>query len=57
MENFTYKIYSFNPKESSDDENIIFTNCCKYLFDNKDDFKYLSFTGIKHTDKIKIGRT
>lgn len=52
MENFKYEISSFNPKDASIEENDNFTNCCKYLFDNEDDFKYLSLTGIKHTDEL-----
>lgn len=50
MENFRYEISSFNPKEKSFEENNSFTDYCKLLFDNKDDFKYLSFTGIRHTE-------
>ena len=52
MEHFKDEISSFNPKEKSDEENNRFTDCCKHLFDNEDDFKYLSFTGIKHTDDL-----
>ncbi|NLG39603.1 MAG: GNAT family N-acetyltransferase [Fibrobacter sp.] len=52
MENYKYEISNFNPKVASDEENAKFTNCCKNLFDNEKDFKYLSFTGIKHTDEL-----
>lgn len=52
MENFRYEISSFNPKEKSLEENKCFTDCCKSLYNNKDDFKYLSFTGIKFTDEL-----
>lgn len=52
MENIKYEISSFSPKNATDEENEKFTNCCKYLFDNDDDLKYLSFTGIKHTDEL-----
>lgn len=52
MNNLNFEISSFNPKEKSDEENSEFTKYCKHLFDCKDDFKYLSFTGIKHTDEL-----
>jgi len=52
MKIFKYEICGFNPKVASDEENEKFTNWCKYLFDKEDDFKFLSFTGIKHTAEL-----
>lgn len=51
MKNFPYRISSFNPCEKSAEENSEFNEQCKRLFDNGDDFRYLSFTGIKYTLK------
>lgn len=38
MKNFNFEICNFNPKEASDEENDMFTNCCKYLFDREERF-------------------
>ncbi len=51
MENFSYRISSFNPNDKSVKENREFNAECRRLFDNEEEFKYLSFTGIKFTPK------
>lgn len=51
MDTFEFMIDCFNPKEKSVDENKEFTYYCNHLFNQGDTFKYLSFTGIKYTEK------